>query len=134
MIVKNHSCHDCGSELLQKNGFTTNDKQRYLCKECGSIRVLEYDREPMTQERKAEILAAYEGRMSMRMIAKVFKISRVTLAAWIKEQAEREVAIGDTVVAAQPDDVLELDELCSYVEKKRIKSGSGQPYANAPVR
>lgn len=121
MIAKNYTCHDCGSKSLSKNGFTSNEKQRYLCKDCGSIRILEYDREPMTAERKAEIMKAYEGRMSMRMIASVFKISRVTLATWIREKAEEDLSIGDTVVVANPDDVLEFDELCSYVQKKKNK-------------
>ena len=118
MISQNHTCNDCGSESIYKNGFTTNRKQRYYCKDCGSIRVLTYEKPPMTAERKAEIMAAYEGRMSMRMIAKVFKISRVTLAMWIKEKAEQDITVGDTVATANPDDELEFDEMCSYVKKK----------------
>lgn len=30
-----HLCHDCGSNPLKRNGFTTRGKQKYKCKACG---------------------------------------------------------------------------------------------------
>ena len=71
-----------------------------------------------TPERKEEILRAYHERPSLRGLERTFGVARQTVAKWLKEKAD---SLPDTLPLAktQPDDVLELDELWSFVESKK---------------
>ena len=84
MVTITVLCRHCGSDRLAKDGFAPNGKQKYLCRACGRK-----SREAPTgprhsPERKAEILRAYQERQSMRGVARTFRVSRNTLAAWVK--------------------------------------------------
>lgn len=59
--------------------------------------------------------------MSMRGVERVFDVPRNRLAEWLNEEAESLPELPSTLVEAQSDDVLELDELWSFVLKKRNK-------------
>lgn len=74
--------------------------------------------------RKAEILQAYQERSSMRGISRTFGVARQTLSQWLREAAER---LPDQlpVVPAEVDDVLELDEVWSFVGSKKTPDGCG---------
>jgi len=69
-------------------------------------------------ERKLEILRAYQERQSMRGIERTFGVMRKTLANWLTELSDLLPPLEDTLLEAQPDDVLELDELWSFVFRK----------------
>ena len=78
-------CYHCGSERVVKSGQTSNGKQRFLCRECG--RTLRENPQPQTysDERKAEILRAYQERSSLRGLTRTFGVSRQTVASWLKK-------------------------------------------------
>jgi IS1 family transposase len=59
--------------------------------------------------------------MSLRGIERVFHISRQTVAQWIRLHSLRLPLLLDSLGPAQADDVLELDELWSFVFKKSQK-------------
>lgn len=75
MITHIYSCNKCGSSDLVKNGKRPNGKQKYYCKACQSYGVLNPSVK-YTEERKAEILRAYEERSSMRGIQRTFGVDR----------------------------------------------------------
>ena len=79
---------------------------------------------PYTPERKAEILRAYHERASLRGIERTFGVARQTVAKWLKNKAE---ALPDLppLAEATTDDVLELDELWSFVGSKKTNDGFG---------
>jgi IS1 family transposase len=54
----------------------------------------------------------------MRGIARLFSISRSELAHWIKAHVQEMPDLQDTLLPFQPGDVLELDEMWSFVLKK----------------
>ncbi len=84
MILKTFSCRKCNSTNIVKNGCNRNGNQRYKCKDCKVIRVLEL--KPIyTEERKQEILKAYHERPSMRGIRRIYGVSVTTLIAWLKK-------------------------------------------------
>jgi IS1 family transposase len=78
-------------------------------------------RQAHTEEEKAMILRAYKERASMRGIERIFNVVRQTVARWIKEIVQALPDLKDSLQPAQPDDVLELDELWSFVLKKDQK-------------
>ena len=55
----------------------------------------------------------------MRGVERIFGTVRQTLARWIREKAANLPAMEITLLAAEPDDVLDLDELWSFVRTKR---------------
>jgi insertion element IS1 protein InsB len=59
--------------------------------------------------------------MSMRGVERVFSVSRNTLAQWLAEEADALPELSSTLAEPRPDDVLELDELWSFVLRKSNK-------------
>lgn len=75
----------CGSNALVRNGQSPNGKQKYLCRACRR-----QSRENPTpyaypEERREEILRAYEERSGLRGLERIFGVSRNTVIAWIKK-------------------------------------------------
>lgn len=123
IISEIKQCRKCGSEKIVKNGKTKAGKQKYHCKSCTCYGTLELT-EKYTPERKAEILRAYQERSSLRGVSRTFGVARQTVAKWLAEKAQN---LPDQLPLAdpQPDDVLELDELWSFVGSKKTNDGSG---------
>ncbi len=84
MVIEIKSCYHCGSQNIVKNGKDPKGKQRYLCKDCGRAS-LDNPNYGYSEERKAEILKAYQERPSMRGISRIYGISRNTLKKWLKK-------------------------------------------------
>lgn len=57
----------------------------------------------------------------MRGLERIFMIARQTVARWIIELMNTLANLKDTLLPAEPDDVLELDEMWSFVLKKSQK-------------
>jgi IS1 family transposase/transposase-like protein len=115
-----YTCQICGSPDLVKNGTNKCGNAQYHCKTCGAYRVLEPKRQ-YSESEKDKIMKTYRERASMRGVERIFDVSRKTLANWIHKIVQDLPDLKDTVVPVQPDDVLELDELWSFVLKKERK-------------
>lgn len=96
-VTKNIIAHQCGSY------GTLNPKARY------------------SQKEQAQVLKAYQERTSMRGIRRIFGVVPQTLLRWIKAALEKLPSLTQTLAPARADDVLELDELWSFVLKKSNK-------------
>ena len=122
MIVttKTHGCHKCGSIDIVRNGKDKKGKQKFHCHDCGVWGTLAPS-VPYSAERKAEILRAYQERASMRGVTRIFGVARSTLARWLREKGAQLPELAETLAEAQPGDVLELDELWSFVYQKENK-------------
>ena len=110
-----HQCTKCESINLVKNGKDYKGSQKYHCHDCGAYGTLEPQSKAHSQQKRETILNAYRERASMRGIERIFKIARQTLARWLEEDAEKLPELAETLEPARPDDVLELDELWSFV-------------------
>ncbi len=118
-----HECAQCGSSHQVKNGTTAQGKQEYHCRSCGAYGTLNPSvRYP--PERKAEILRAYQERSSLRRLERTFGVARQTVAKWLRTEAAA-LPNSPPVVEASPRDVLELDEVWSFVGSKKTNVGSG---------
>ena len=82
-----HHCRECGSAPLVKNGHNRCGSQQYLCRECGASKVL-LPKQRHSEERKAEVLRAYQERSSLRGLSRTFGISRKTITRWLKKTPE----------------------------------------------
>ena len=115
-----YRCRKCESQNIVKNGHNASGSQQYWCKACGHRGVLEPKR-GYTEEQKEQILAAYSERSSMRGIQRTFGVSRPTLVSWLKKE-ENSPKLEETLLPAEPEDVLETDEMLSFVPKKMEQS------------
>jgi IS1 family transposase len=124
MVTKVITCPHCGSDDVVKNGFAPNNgKQKYLCHACGRQSREDPSPNGYTEERKEEILRAYQERSSLRGLRRTFGVSPTTQSsAGSKKVADLELK--DTLLFSEPSDenkVLELDELWSFVYRKSEK-------------
>ena len=122
MIIETiiHKCTRCHSNNIVKNGRTRAGKQKFHCHDCQAYRTL-HPTLPYSDERKAEILRAYFERSSLRGLVRTFGVARQTVSAWLKAKAMQLPSLTHTLQPAQANDVLELDELWSFVLTKDNK-------------
>ena len=85
MVFQVVLCRSCQSEQVIRFGRTKGGHARYKCKSCG-VTFSDAPTRGHSEAFKEQVLAAYQERASMRGIARVFGISRNTLAQWLREK------------------------------------------------
>lgn len=115
-----HRCTKCNSNEIVRNGHDYKGAQKFHCHVCGAYGTLN-PQGRYSEDERATIFRAYRERASMRGVERIFGTARQTLARWILEEAAKLPDLVDTLEHAYPDDVLELDELWSFVLKKSNK-------------
>ncbi|MGH2510965.1 MAG: IS1/IS1595 family N-terminal zinc-binding domain-containing protein [Ktedonobacteraceae bacterium] len=85
MITTTVHCLHCGSEDIMRYGRSPNGKQKYLCKICKRQSRENPTPHAYSEERREEILRAYEERSSLRGIERTFGVSRTSVIEWIKK-------------------------------------------------
>ena len=118
--VKIRHCPNCESLDIIRNGSDYKGDQKYHCHHCGGYGTLN-PKARYSQVEKAQVLKAYQERASMRGIRRIFGVVPQTLLRWIKAALEKLPSLVQTLTKARCDDVLELDELWSFVLKKSNK-------------
>lgn len=116
MLVKILQCPLCQSTNIVKNGHTRHQNQRVKCHHCGKTRVLTPKKKPIDGPAMERSL---RERLSLRGIARVFKVSLETVLLLVKVTAQRLPAFRESVLPAHPQDVIEFDEVWSYVHDKQ---------------
>jgi IS1 family transposase/transposase-like protein len=115
-----YRCRECNSPNIVKNGTNKCGNQQYHCKDCGVYRVLE-PKQQYPPEKKQTVLKAYLERPSLRGLARIFGMARQTIARWVSEHVHSLPDLHQTVEPAKADDVLEVDEVWSFVQSKAQK-------------
>jgi len=119
-VAITYYCRTCGSDNIIRNGTNKCGSPQYHCRDCNAYRVLEPKCAHAAGEKETILLACKE-RVSMRGLERIFHVARQTVARWIQEIVQDMPDLKDTLLPAEPDDVLELDELWSFVFKKSRK-------------
>ena len=86
-------CPGCQSQQVIRFGINATGKQRYRCQDCKKTFVQAPQKARQADrlsdpEFIAAVLAAYQERASMRGVARIFKISRNTLAVLLKKSKD----------------------------------------------
>ena len=113
-------CPKCNGVGIIRNGHDYKKAQKYHCKACGAYGTLD-KKDTSARAQGQQVIDAYFERVSMRGIERIFGISRYYLAQWLLETAAKLPPLSATLVKWQPGDVLELDEIWSFVLKKSQK-------------
>ncbi|MCB9419073.1 MAG: IS1 family transposase [Ardenticatenaceae bacterium] len=114
-----YRCRVCDSTNIVKNGTNRCGNQQYWCNDCGARRVLQ-PKHPVSSK-KETALNVYKERASMGGLQRSLGVHCHTLAVWLIELISQLPAFRTSVRPAQPDDVLELDELRSFVGQREQK-------------
>ncbi|SRR5260221_7379016 len=85
MVTITVYCPHCGSDQLARNGRAPNGKQKYRCKACKKQSRENPTPHAYPEERREEILRAYEERSSLRGLERTFGVSRTSVISWIKK-------------------------------------------------
>ena len=88
MVAEVITCRHCGGDDVVENGIAPNNgKQEYLCRACGRQSREDPSPNGYTQDRKEEILRAYqEERSSLRGLTRTFGVSPTTVIGWLKKR------------------------------------------------
>ena len=112
-------CPGCESSDLIKRGRKSG-YQRFVCRRCGRYST---DRQPkFSAQTKAQAIRMYMNSMGIRAIGRVLGASPAAVLTWIrKEHAALQQRLGQAapVEEALPD-VIEMDEIYTYVQKNSI--------------
>ena len=120
-------CPKCEREEFVKSGFTKG-KQRYKCKKCGcnftQSKLRNYSFKVKFQAAKLYL----EG-LGFRSIGRILGVSNVTVLNWIREFGQITKAYVETKLPKNIHDieVIELDEMWHFTQKKNESCGSGSP-------
>jgi transposase-like protein len=117
MKLKEQECPYCGkSQRVIKSGLNPTGSQRYKCRAC--VRYFTPQPKPMgyEQERRAQAIQMYLEGMSLRAIGRTVHVHHQSVANWI---AAHEATLPDQVQDTTPTKTVEVDELFTYIGKKR---------------
>jgi len=113
-------CPRCGSSRYIKDG-QSNGRQRYECKQCQ----YHYTVTRRSNERPAETrqlaLDMYLEGLGFRAIGRLLNVSNTAVLGWVKKYGKSV----ELPVPAETVEVVELDEMHTYVGQKKITVGFG---------
>jgi transposase-like protein len=130
-------CKHCGSKSAVKNGKTNNGKQRYKCKECSKVFRSGDVRQKYSFEQKMRVLKWYLDGAGIRSISRNEGISTPLIIKWLRGFSKilrtkmNEINIPEDAKEIQ---ILELDELFTYCQKKLPKSTYGLLLIESEIR
>lgn len=120
-------CKKCGKEERVKNGYVKG-KQRYKCKGCGQSYREGDLRERYSTEKKLRVIRWYLEGVGIMSIERMENVPNPLIIKWIRKfskilrQHLNEIEIPED---AKKIEIIELDELFTYCQKKLTKSTYG---------
>lgn len=129
-------CKHCGSDKRVKNGYV-HGKQRWKCKDCGKTYREGDLRERYSNEKRLRCIKWYLEGAGIMAIERMEGVPNPLIIKWIRKfskilrQRLNEVPIPKDAKDIQ---ILELDELFSYCQKKLTKSTYGLLLIGSEVR
>jgi transposase-like protein len=129
-------CKYCASEDAVKDGLVKK-KQRYFCKSC--TRTFRYgdDREKYSIEQKVRIIKLYTDGLGMRTIERSEGAWVPLLIHWIKnfgKMIREKISTASIPNDAKEIEILEMDELFTFYQKKHRKPMFGLLWTEAGIR
>ena len=114
-------CKFCGSGSVVKSG-KVRGQQRYRCNNCGKNQISRDARVKYSNKIRQMAIAMYLNNVGIRAIGRVLKISFQLVHSWIKKAGSMvENEIERMPRESKEIEVLEMDELYTYIQKKSGK-------------
>jgi IS1 family transposase/transposase-like protein len=109
------TCPTCSSLNIKKNGINKQTKQRYRCNGCGKQFILKYANQAYLKHIRELIVPTCLNSSGIRDIARVLRVSATTVIKVIRQSAQ--LLPPENLPERIAD--LELDEMWSFIEKKK---------------
>lgn len=123
----NNKCKHCGSLERVKNGFVQG-KQRYKCLSCGKTYREGDLREKYSLETKLRVIKWYLEGAGIMSIERMEKVPNPLIIKWIRKFSSilrRRLNEAEIPEEAKKIEIIELDELFTYCQKKLTASTYG---------
>jgi transposase-like protein len=115
------NCPKCNSSIKVKSG-KLKGRQRYRCKECGCNYSVEMKSTAKPKSLKRLALHMYLEGLGFRAIGRILGVSNVSVLKWIREFGQQ---VRELSTEKQHIDMVEVDELHSYIGSKKTTVGYG---------
>jgi transposase-like protein len=115
-------CLRCGSEENCKDGFAQS-RQRYKCKKCNYHYTVAKKSDIKSPDTRRMAFEMYLEGLGFRAIGRLLRISYGTVYQWIKNW-DKQIELPRR---NEQIEVVELDEMHTYVERKKTTDGYGLP-------
>jgi len=113
-------CPRCKSESNVKNGIVRGN-QRYKCNDCGYNYTFDYSYFAEKEKKRRFGLSMYLDCLGFHSIGRLLNVSHVTVMNWVKKYGSELKQIRNP----KPVQIMELDELHTYVGSKKTINGFG---------
>jgi transposase-like protein len=126
-----HCCH-CGSGNYHKSG-KTKGKQRYKCKGCGYHFTNTHGR-GKPPELRLQALKMHTESVGFRAIARLLGVDVATVVNWVRDEGRTlmQQIKHSLPESLDPMDIIEIDEMWHYTQKKSANCGYGLLYLASP--
>ena len=115
------NCPKCNSSNKVKSG-KIKDRQRYKCKGCGCNYTVEMKSTAKPKSQKKLALHLYLEGLGFRSIGRILGVSNVSVLNWIRDFGEK---IQELNSDSQEIEIVEVDEMHTYIGKKKTTIGFG---------
>ena len=115
------NCPKCCSGKKVKSGIVKS-RQRFKCKECGCNYTVEIKSTAKPNFMKKDALHLYLEGLGFRSIGRFLGVSNVSVLKWIRSFGNQ---VSSLNVESKEIEVVELDEMHSYIGSKKTIVGSG---------
>jgi transposase len=114
-------CKSCGGVNFVKNGFVRG-QQRYRCKDCRTNQIEGDKRLKYNNNIRNMALSMYLNSSGIRSIGRVLNVSPQLISQWVTKAGKIvENHMLEQQITPKNINILEMDELYTYVQKKRKK-------------
>ncbi len=125
------TCKSCGADKYVKNGFV-HSTQRYKCRKCGVNFVSGDKRQKYTMIDRLKVIKLYLENCGIRTIERLTGIRNSQISNWIEDTAsfvrQELIKSQNSVGSIQDIEILELDELCTYIKKDQKMAENSHSY------
>jgi transposase-like protein len=115
------NCSKCNCPNRVKSGIIKG-RQRYKCKDCGCNYTVEIKSTAKSKSQKKQALHLYLEGLGFRSIGRFLGVSNVSVLNWIRSFGKNVQELQD---ASRPIEVVEVDEMYSYIGSKKTTVGFG---------
>ena len=125
-------CMKCGSGDYRKNG-KTKGKQRYRCVSCGYNFTNTHGR-GYPPEIRLQALKMYTENLGLSSIGRLLGVDAATVMHWVRDEGKKLLEQLRRAVPQSLDgmDIIEIDEMWHFTQKKNANFGYGLLYLNEP--
>ena len=113
-------CKSCGCSEYVKSGFAFG-KQRYKCKKCSAFFIEGDARRKYTTADHLKVIKLYLENCGIRTIERLTGVRNSQISKWIENTADYVKSAFEkaqnSLNSIQEIEILELDELCTYIKK-----------------